>query len=166
MRSGVRPDFDLRIRLGYNLPVEIYEVLVCLIYGHKDFESHVIPGDKDAFYDILKRNGGVINLPEHAFFKTPNFPKIFKARKAIYSWYPRIGRFIPNRKTRIESIYLYFEGRNVDFEPELLFLFMDWINPYIHGHSPKRYHGWYRTVNDLHPVNVYSDRSVLNHVKR
>jgi hypothetical protein len=166
MRSGTRPDFNLRIRLSYNLPVEIYDVLVVLIYGHKDFYNHAVLGNQEFFMDILKRHAGSINLPELPFFKHPDFPKIFKARKLVYSYRPYISKFVLNRRTRIESIYLYFEGKNVDFEPELLFLFMDWINPYIHGHSPRRYHGWYRTVNDLHPVNVYSDRSVLNHVKK
>lgn len=166
MRSGTRPDFNLHIRLSYNLPVEIYDVLVVLIYGHKDFYDHAFPGEQEYFMDILKRHSGSINLPEHLFFKHPSFPEIFKSKQQRYWRRPQISKFVLRRQTRIEPIYLTFEAKNVEFEPELLVLFMNWINPYIHGHSPKRYCGWYRTVNDLHPVNIYSDRSVLNHVEQ
>lgn len=87
----------------------------------------------------------------HNFFKTERWRSIFG--HFGFNWYEK-----PYFKKLTNGCYEIFLHADIKYGYEEIEQFALWITPYVCGHKPKEYIGYY--INDIShvPVNVYIDR--------
>lgn len=127
--------------MGYSYEFKTKEIKL-----RRDTPLHVIE-----FLDKYINNGRHdYVIPQHDLFKQERCLSLFNH----FAWYDDKPYFkVVNNKH-----YVLFLHSDIKYGREEIIAFCDWIAPYVIGHKPKEYIGWYRGDEDNKPTNLYIER--------
>lgn len=123
-------------------------------------QTKVLRLKKDTPFDVIDLISDSLNSKypatnsEHAFFKTERWRSVFSTMG--YSGYEK--PFIRKLPNGVHELFLHAD---IKYGYDEIHEFINWITPFISGHKPKEYAGWYKH-DDCHykqQINLYINRN-------
>lgn len=119
------------------------------------FKSKEIKLRKDTPVEVIEFLNAYMNesnfnypKPNHPLFEFESWDSVFNK----WAWYKEPYSFFDKEKL------ILFVWCDVKASNEPIIQFAKWIAPYVAGHKPKEYIGWYEGDSERQPTNLYIER--------
>lgn len=125
------------------------------------FKSKEIKLKKDTPKEVIDFLNSYINeenfdcpMPAHELFSMKRWTSVF----GKWAWYDNPYTYFKNEK----GGWILFIHCDVNYDLEVIEKFAEWITPYVAGHKPKEYIGWWKGEDDRLSTNLYIERTGSN----